>query len=188
MSDSVRPHRRQPTRLRRPWDSLGKNTGMGCNFLLQCVKVKSESEVTQSCPTLSDPMDCSLPGSSVHGIFQARVLEWGAIAFSRNQERSGQIGTSWLPWDMEKKAAEISWLLPSSFFSVSSQYHSLAGAGVRSFWEISCRGQTHCPTEQSKQKARDGLVGWWAQDWHSHVTDGKTWVKGQQTIATWLFE
>ena len=82
MPDSVRPQRRQPTRLPRPWDSLGKNTGVGCHFLLQCMKVKSESEVTQSCPTLSDPMDCSLPGSSIHGIFQARVLEWGAIAFS----------------------------------------------------------------------------------------------------------
>ena len=82
VSDSVQPHRRQPTRLPCPWDSPGKNTGMGCSFLLQCVKVKSESEVTQSCPTLSDPMDYSLPGSSVHGIFQARVLEWGAIAFS----------------------------------------------------------------------------------------------------------
>ena len=82
MSDSVRPHRRQPTRLPRPWDSPGKNTGVGCHFLLQCMKVKSESEVAQSCPTLSDPMDCSPPGSSVCGFFQARVLEWGAIAFS----------------------------------------------------------------------------------------------------------
>ena len=82
VSDSVRPHRWQPTRLPRPWDSPGKNTGVGCHFLLQCMKVKTESEVTQSCPTLSDPMDCSLPGSSVHGILQARVLEWGAIAFS----------------------------------------------------------------------------------------------------------
>ena len=134
MSDSVRPHRRQPTRLPRPWDSLGKNTGVGCHcllqcvkgkresevaqscptqrpcglqptrllhpwefpgkntgvgchFLLQCRKVKSESEVTQPCPTLSDPMDCSLPGSSIHGIFQARVLEWGAIAFSSTKRR-----------------------------------------------------------------------------------------------------
>ena len=77
-----RLHRRQPTRLPCPWDSPGKNTGVGCHFLLQCMKVKSESEVAQSCPTLSDPMDCSLPGSSDHGIFQARVLEWGAIAFS----------------------------------------------------------------------------------------------------------
>ena len=79
---SVRPHRRQPTRLPHSWDSPRKNTGVGCHFLLQCMKVKSESEVTQSCLTLSDPMDCSLPGSSIHGIFQARVLEWGAIAFS----------------------------------------------------------------------------------------------------------
>ena len=83
MSDSVRPHRRQPTRLRGPWDPPGKNTGVGCHFLLQCMKVKSESGVAQSCLTLSDPMDCSLPGSSVHGSFQARVLEWGAIAFSK---------------------------------------------------------------------------------------------------------
>ena len=81
VSDSVRPHRRQRTRLPRPWDSPGKNTGVGCHFLLQCMKVKSESEVAQSCLTLSNPMDCSPPGSSAHGIFQARVLEWGAIAF-----------------------------------------------------------------------------------------------------------
>jgi len=79
VSNSVRPHRWQPTRLPRSWDSPGKNTGMGCHFLLRCMKVKSESEVAQSGPTLSDLMDCSLPGSSVHGIFQARVLEWDAI-------------------------------------------------------------------------------------------------------------
>ena len=128
MSDSVRPHRQQPTRLPRPWDSPGKNTGVGCHFLLQCMKVKSESEVAQSCPTLAtpwtappgssvhgifpgkstgvgchcllwryllafevaqscltlwDPMDWSLPGSTVHGIFQARILEWVAISFSK---------------------------------------------------------------------------------------------------------
>ena len=82
MSDSVWPHRQQPTRPRSPWDSPGKNTGVGCHFLLQCMKVKSESAVAQSCPTLSNPMDCSLPGSSIHGLFQARVLEWVAIAFS----------------------------------------------------------------------------------------------------------
>ena len=80
MSDSVRPHRRQSTRLHHPWDSPGKNTGVGCHFLLQCMKVKSEREVVQSCPTRRNPMDCSPPGSSVHGTFQARVLEWGAIA------------------------------------------------------------------------------------------------------------
>ena len=82
VSDSVQPHRQQPTRLPHPWDSPGKSTGVGCHCLLQCMKVNRESEVAQSCLTLSDSMDCSTPGSSVHGIFQARVLEWGAIAFS----------------------------------------------------------------------------------------------------------
>ena len=82
MSDSLRPHRRKPTRLPHIWDSPGKNTGVGCHFLLQCMKVKSESQVAQSCLTLRDPMDHSLPDSSIHGIFQARLLEWGAIAFS----------------------------------------------------------------------------------------------------------
>ena len=88
MADSVRPHRRQPTRLPRPWDPPGKNTEVGCHFLLQCMKVKSQSEVAQSRLTLSDPMDGSPPGSSVHGIFQARVLECGAIAFSALNMRS----------------------------------------------------------------------------------------------------
>ena len=78
MSDSVRPHKRQPTRLPRPRDSPGKNTGVGCHFLLQCMKVKSESEDAQSCLTLSDPLDCSPPGSSVHGIFQAKEY-WSGV-------------------------------------------------------------------------------------------------------------
>ena len=90
MSDSVRPHRRQPTRLPHVWDSPGKNTRVGCHFLLQCMKVKRESEVAQSSPTLRDPMDCSLPGSSIHGILQARVLEWGAIAFSATYSTGNQ--------------------------------------------------------------------------------------------------
>ena len=77
MSDSVGPHRQRPTRLRRPWDSPGKNTGVGCHFLLQCMKVKTENEVTQSSPTLRDPMDCSLPGSSIHGIFQQEY--WSGV-------------------------------------------------------------------------------------------------------------
>ena len=81
----------------RPWDSPGKNTGVSCHFLLQCMKVKSESEVAQSCPTLSNFMDCSLPGSFVHGIFQARVLEWGAIAFSEMTIRVKQIGNDLCP-------------------------------------------------------------------------------------------
>ena len=79
---SVRPRRQQPTRLPHPWDSPGKNTRVGCHFLLQCMKVENESEVAQLCRTLCHPMDCSPPGSSVYGIFQARILEWGAIAFS----------------------------------------------------------------------------------------------------------
>ena len=87
MSDSVRPRRWQLTRRPSSWDSLGKNTGVGRHFLLQCMKVKRENEVAQSCLILSDPMDSSLPGSSVHGIFQAKVLEWVAIAFSVNSLR-----------------------------------------------------------------------------------------------------
>ena len=95
MSDSVRPHRRQTTRHPHPWDSPG-------HFLLQCMKMKSDSEVAQSCPTLSDPMDCSSPGSSIHGIFQARVLEWGAISFCT--------GKQWAlskPWKGEGGAGEL---------------------------------------------------------------------------------
>ena len=96
MSDSVRPNRRWPTRLLCPWDSPGKKTGVGCHFLLQCMKGKSESKVPQSCPTLRDPMVCSLPGSSVHGIFQARVLEWGAIAFSAQYTLVSNNSLRWL--------------------------------------------------------------------------------------------
>ena len=113
MSDSVWPHRRQPTRPRCPWDSPGKNTGVGCHFFFQCMKVKRESEVVQSCPTLSDPMDCSLPGSSIHGIFQARVPEWGAIAFSKNAIRFPQrpqtllrrVSVSYCQWNAARREA-----------------------------------------------------------------------------------
>ena len=87
----MRPHRRQPTRLLCPWDSPNKITGVGCHFLLQCMKVKSESEVAQSCLTPSDLKDCSPPGSTIHGIFQARVLGWGAIAFSTQTPDKGQL-------------------------------------------------------------------------------------------------
>ena len=97
VSDSVQPHRRPPTRLPHPWDSPGKNPGAGYHFLLQCMKVKSEREVTQLSPTLSNPMDCSLPGSSIHGIFQARVLEWGAIAFSSLKPTRGKMRRASLP-------------------------------------------------------------------------------------------
>ena len=104
MSDSVQPHRWQPTRLPSSWDSPGKNTGVGCHFFLQCMNVKSESEFAQSCPTLSNPKDCSLPGSSIHGIFQARVLELGAIAFSNILSR---LVITFLP---RSKHLLISWL------------------------------------------------------------------------------
>ena len=107
MSDSVRPHRQQPTRLLCPWDSPGKDTGVGCHFLLQCIKVKSQSEVAQSCPTLSNPMDCSLPGSSIHGIFQARVLEWGAIAFSKQTLKGPKVGKHAKPWNNSRKKLNV---------------------------------------------------------------------------------
>ena len=97
--DSVRPHRWQHTRLPHPWDSPGKNTGVGCHFLLQSMKVKSESEVAQLCLTLCDPMDCSLPGSSVHGIFQARVLELGCHCLLRFQAL-GQSDAKLFCWEI----------------------------------------------------------------------------------------
>ena len=96
------PHGLQPTRLLRPWDSPGKNAGAGCHFLLQCMKVESESEVAQSCLTLSNPMDCSLPGSSIHGIFWATVLEWGAIAFSQYPARVSQLKRIYLYFMYER--------------------------------------------------------------------------------------
>ena len=101
MSNSVRPHRQQPTRLPLPWDPPGKNTGVGCHFFLQCMKVKSETEVAQSCKTLRDPMDCSLSGSSIHGIFQARVLVIWLLKYRSISSLIGKyclpIHTSWPP-------------------------------------------------------------------------------------------
>ena len=145
VSDSVRPQRRQPIRLPHPWDSPGKNTGVGCHFLLQCMKVKSESEVAQSCPTLSDPMDCSPPGSSIHGIFQARVLEWGAIAFSSRFNCVQLCVTLWtiacqVPLPMEFSRQEY-WNRVAIFYSRGSsqprhQTHiSCSGSRGRQGWE-----------------------------------------------------
>ena len=135
MSDSVWHHRRQSTRLHHPWDSPGKNTGVGCHFLLQCIKVKSESEVAQSCPTLSDPMDCSLPGSFVHGIFQARVLEWGAIAFSmpglRRWLRSN-VATSVTEFCTQSNHKRHTYLLIMNFTYCSTKVILLA------FFELLC--------------------------------------------------
>ena len=141
MSDSVRPHRRQPTRLPHPWDSPGKNTGVGCHFLLQCMKVQSESEVSQSCPTYSDPMDCSLPGSSVDGIFQARVLESGAFSLSEWQGRAAPIsmyqGSSTQDdhkrdanWHIQSSwATEIFFILGSNQFWLGFLWPGLPGSG-----------------------------------------------------------
>ena len=125
MSDSVRPHRRLPNRLLCPWDSPGKNTGVGCHFLLQCMKVESESEVAQSCPTLSNAMDCSLPGSSIHGIFRATVLEWGAIAFSHSNSTSTAL-IYLLPPDIQGLSA-----CPTSFSLSVCSPASLAGPSRR---------------------------------------------------------
>ena len=104
MSHTVRPHRRQPTRLPRPWDSPGKNTGVGCHFLLQCMKVKGESEVAQSCPSLHNPMDCSLPGSSVDGSFQAGCAEEPLILFSSVQLLS-RVQLFLTPWTAAHQAS-----------------------------------------------------------------------------------
>ena len=127
MSDSVRPHRRQPTRLYCPWDSPGKTTGAGCHFLLQCMKVKSKSEVARLCLTLSDHMDCSLPGSSVHGIFQARALEWGAIAFSIYPTRSPykvEISLTFLSSEKNNWSQHLLWILIFFNITVNSILHA----------------------------------------------------------------
>ena len=140
MSDSVRPHRMQPTRLPHPWDSPGKNSGVGCHFLLRCMKVKSESEVAQSCPTHSDPMDCSPPGSSIHGIFQARVLEWGAIAFS------GKYTYKWMKINVMgyQKPLIIQILCPSSLIL------NLCPSSIFSFiWICSLRQWAGCSGQYS---------------------------------------
>ena len=144
MSDSVPPHRRKPTRLPRPWESPGKNTGVGCHFLLQCMKVKSESEVAQLCPTLSDPMDCSLSGSSIHGIFQARVLEWGAIAFSgiKNSNLLTRIGHSGVFKNKFEKIQNI------TFLSVRYMVYNITETLMR--W--------HCKTSGGAGKTSHFLV------------------------------
>ena len=162
MSDSVRPH---------PWDSPGENTGVGCHFLLQRIKVKSESEVTQSCPTLHDPMDCSLAGSSVHGIFQARVLEWGAIAFSNTSLKELKFHGCWIQlgfssgsdgyesacnagdsvWSLEKGMAThssiIAWRIP--WTEKSDQLQSMGSQRVRQDWVTN---------NQESEKGPSGMV------------------------------
>ena len=130
---SVSPHRRQPTRLPHPWDSPGKNTGVGCHFLLQCMNVKSESEVTQLCPTLSNPMDSGPPGSSVHGIFRARVLEWGAIAFSDVASNKVQ-SLGWkdpLEEGMATHSSILAWRIPMDRGAWRATVHGVAKSRTR---------------------------------------------------------
>ena len=129
MSNSVRPHGQQPTRLPRPWDSPGENTGVGCHFLLQCMKVKSESEVAQLCQTLRDPMDCSLPGYSAHGIFQARVLESGAIAFSGTAATRGQLLAGFATILCPRKKTSFSQFPFISLYSFMLLFFGLCGHG-----------------------------------------------------------
>ena len=131
----MRPHRWQTTRLPRPWDSPGKNTGAGCHFLLQCMKVKSESEVAQLCPILCDPMDCSPLGSSVHGTSQARILERVAISYSRGSSQPGdRTGNSCIScigrcilyyWKTQKFIYDL-----GSLKVPTPHYHSLLNMGI----------------------------------------------------------
>ena len=146
---TVRPHRWQPTRLPHPWDSLGKNTGVGCCFLLQCMKVKSQSEVIQSCPTLSDPMDCSLPGSSVHGF--SRHEYWSGVPYSTNIYGNflhkvllliiGKDSHSYLPPPLPPSPIPLPFFPPCLFFSAGVQSWWIQGiwsGGGVGVWEINC--------------------------------------------------
>ena len=154
MSDSVQRCRRQATRLPRPWDSPGKNTGVGCHFLLQCMKVKSESEVAQPCPTLRDPMDCSPPGSSTHGIFQARVLEWCVIAFYAHLQTMMQIGNK---SGQTMDSRSILWLSRLTIKWVMEDW--LEWEGSRYYW---------CPCGWGKQNNRKNqlLAHFFSLSWH----------------------
>ena len=126
---TLRPHRWQPTRLPRPWDSPGKNTGVGCHFLLQCMNMKSESEVAQSCLTLSDAVDCNPPGSAIHGIFQARVLEWVAIAFSNEkstwEKKMSSYGVTWLKTLFKRMCCKVATCWQDSLQQPFSYFHQL---------------------------------------------------------------
>ena len=129
VSDSLWPHGLQPARLLCPWNFPGKSTGVNCHFLLQCMKVKSESEISQLCPTLSDPMHCSLPSSSMHGIFQARVLEWVAIAFSGRAHGRHPINICWMGWLLTKYLLNW-WLLTKYIHIAFTQLNGFPGGST----------------------------------------------------------
>ena len=184
MSDSVRPHRRQPTRLPRPWDSPGKNTGVGRHFLLQCKKVKSERDVAQSCLTLSDPMDWSLPGSSVHGIFQARVLEWGAIAFSRSIHISAK-------WTIMLFSVAVPLWNPSGSPHWLLLLRIFAGPHAHLFYSApkSWRPQ-HSASSIHSRFLEDSSFSktLWGQSWnfYSHLLSPKSKLLERSLLWTWL--
>ena len=139
MSDSVRPHRQQPTGLPCPWDSPGKNTGVGCHFLLQCTKVKSESEIAQSCPTLSDPMDCSLPGSSVHGIFPGNSTGVGCHCLLRHRDvpvSNSSIHHQLPMYQFQKALSHQGGSINLFFFSLSFRHSSNYSHPTRQFSQI----------------------------------------------------
>ena len=148
------PHGLQPTRLLRPRDPPGKNSGVGCHFLLQCMKVEIESEVTQSCPTLSNPMDCSLPGSSIHGIFQATVLEWGAIAFSDNPIKNGQ--KTWIDVSTKMSILHIYWNSLEGL-TLKLQYFGHLMQRANSLEKTLILGKTE---GRGEVRAEDEMVGW----------------------------
>ena len=142
----MRPHRWQPTRLHRSWDSQSKSTGVGCHFLLQCMKVKSESEVSQSCPTLHNSMDCSPPGSSIHGLFQARILEWDAIAFSsttcpKSLPQYQLQSANCLSYEMDSSHIQQLICIWSSYLVPQmTEVNEIKSADISQFW---CADQNH---------------------------------------------
>ena len=211
MSDPLWPHRWQSTRLCRPWDSPGKNPGVGCHFLLQCVKVKSESEVAQTCPTLSDPTDCSPPGSSVHGIFQARVLEWGAIAFSKEPvvcgRKKGLLKVFFLlhslpgvlikTWKQPQVSLESMFTLASSWMTWASVLVSLTSRSPPQYplhWGHRVYANVVWPrcltcTQDKVQAPQDQpqVLPWWVHHQPSSYTPQKWALKTELGIVNQIF-
>ena len=177
----MRPHRQQPTRLPQPWDSPGKNTGVGCHFLLQCMKVKSESEVAQSCPTLCNPMDCSPPGSSIYGIFQARVLEWGALLLLPSIFSSIRVFSN-------ESVLRIRWTKYGSFsfnISPSNEYSGLISFRMEWFDLLAVHGTLKSLLQHHSSKTS---IVWCSaffivQISHPYITTGKTIALTRQTFV-----
>ena len=146
----MRPHRQQPTRLHHPWDSPGKNTGVGCHFLLQCMKMKSKSEVAQSCPTLRDPMDGSPLGSSVHGIFQARVLEWffSNLIGTCSRYWNHAVKLCWVPFQEMATLTQkdLDWKYSKSVKEVKHNVFPMSFHTLLLFFTIQARGKTSVDT------------------------------------------